>query len=201
MTLWLTKSLSCNNWLINHTSTKYSCTGTMINCEAIHTSTTSKGDMSLLKTSPQDMWLQRTGTEYTTIWFRHLVAATSNLMENWFYSVSPLYGISLRNFAHATTAQLSCHVQNSMVITSLLHWWEQNFHRIWILMKKNRPWNGPQIYYTTWHCRPQNCKTNMCTSMHTHQIYRMQSDLYMSQVTNVWLFSYLVLLSFDSKTR
>ena len=34
------------------------------------------------------------------------------------FNVTPLKGIvSLQNFAHATTAQLSCHVQNSIVIT------------------------------------------------------------------------------------
>ena len=41
------------------------------------------------------------------------------------FSVSPLWGmISLQNFAHATTAQLSCHVQNFIVITSTHFGWE-----------------------------------------------------------------------------
>ena len=41
-------------------------------------------------------------------------------------------------FAHATTAQLSYHVQNFAAITVLETSWEQieNFHRIWIVMEK-----------------------------------------------------------------
>ena len=36
------------------------------------------------------------------------------------FSVTLLYGImSLQNFEHAATAQLSCHVQNSIATTSL----------------------------------------------------------------------------------
>ena len=41
-------------------------------------------------------------------------------------------------FAHATTAQLSCHVQNFVAIIVLESRWEwnENFHRIWIAMEK-----------------------------------------------------------------
>ena len=63
------------------------------------------------------------------------------------FSVTPLYGIiSLQNFAHAMTAQLSCHVQNLIAIISPSYGWEQNeisfeFELRW----KNRLWNGPHV--------------------------------------------------------
>ena len=42
-------------------------------------------------------------------------------------SMTPLWGIILlQNFAHGTTAQLSCHVQNFIVIRSLWLEWEQD---------------------------------------------------------------------------
>ena len=42
-------------------------------------------------------------------------------------SVTPLWCIiSLQNVAHATTAQLLCHVQNAIVVILLLLRWEQN---------------------------------------------------------------------------
>ena len=58
----------------------------------------------------------------------------SNWMEIGF-SVTPLWGIiSLQNVAHGMTAQLSCHVQNFVVITSLQfgRMREWNFHWIGI---------------------------------------------------------------------
>ena len=40
-------------------------------------------------------------------------------------------------FAHGTTVQLSCHVQNIVAITVLeSRWVKRNFHRIWIAMEK-----------------------------------------------------------------
>ena len=63
------------------------------------------------------------------------------------FSITPLWStISLQNFAHTMTAQLSCHVQNFIVITLLQFEWEQNeismeFESWW----KNHSWNGPQI--------------------------------------------------------
>ena len=62
------------------------------------------------------------------------------------FSVIPLYGIILLlNFAYASTAQLTCHVQNFMVITSIYLGWEQNEISIkFELQWKIHLWNGPQ---------------------------------------------------------
>ena len=62
------------------------------------------------------------------------------------FSVTPLYGvISLQNFTHGTTAQLSCHVQNFITITSLQLIWGQNeFSSNLKLWWENRSWNGSQ---------------------------------------------------------
>ena len=50
----------------------------------------------------------------------------SNTMEIFIYcSIIPAI-ILLQNFVHSPTAQLSCHVQNVMVITTLELEWEQN---------------------------------------------------------------------------
>ena len=64
----------------------------------------------------------------------------------WKIGFSTLYSvISLPNFAHATTAQLSCHVQNFIAITPSKPGWEQNKMYIeFKLLWKNHPWNGPQ---------------------------------------------------------
>ena len=48
--------------------------------------------------------------------------------------------ISLQNFAHATTAQLSCHMQNFISITTTWIRGGWILHRIWITME-NRLWN------------------------------------------------------------
>ena len=62
-------------------------------------------------------------------------------------TVIPLLAIrSRQNFAHATTAQLSCHVQNPVAITPLDSRWERNTISIetepqW----KSRLWNGALI--------------------------------------------------------
>ena len=61
----------------------------------------------------------------------------SNLMENWFYC-NAIEGYHITtNFAHVTTAQLLCHMQNFIAITSLQHDWSRmKLHRIWIMMEK-----------------------------------------------------------------
>ena len=60
--------------------------------------------------------------------------------------INPL-SISLQTFGHAMTAQLSCHVQNFIVITSLQLGWGQNEFSIeFELWWKNISWNGPQDY-------------------------------------------------------
>ena len=48
--------------------------------------------------------------------------------------------ISLQNFAHATTAQLSCHMHIAITTTGIRG--GGIFHQIWITME-NRSWNGP----------------------------------------------------------
>ena len=65
-------------------------------------------------------------------------------------SVTPSLGtISLQNFAHATTVQLSCHVQNFIVFTLTQIWWEQNEISIKLqLLLIICLWNGPQNYVT-----------------------------------------------------
>ena len=56
--------------------------------------------------------------------------------------------ISQQNLAHATTAQLSCHVPNFVAITLLVLGWEQNEISITFeLWWKNCEWNGPQLPY------------------------------------------------------
>ena len=61
------------------------------------------------------------------------------------YSVTPLWdNILLQNFAHTTTAQLSCHVQHFIAATSQNLGWEQNEISIkFVLRWKKRSWNGP----------------------------------------------------------
>ena len=50
----------------------------------------------------------------------------------------------LQNFAHGTTTQLSCHVQNFIAITPLQLGWQQNRISIKFELRwKNRWWNGP----------------------------------------------------------
>ena len=50
------------------------------------------------------------------------------------------------NFAHATTAQLSCHVQNFIAITLLYRRWQQNEISIEFELRwENRSWNGTQL--------------------------------------------------------
>ena len=70
------------------------------------------------------------------------------------FAVIPLLGIrSQLTFAHATTAQLSCHVQNFVAITFLESGLivKQNFHRIWIAMEKLLVKQGPgDIYMLQW---------------------------------------------------
>ena len=60
-------------------------------------------------------------------------------------SITPLLAIrSQQIFAHATTAQLSCHVNNFVAITVLESRWEWNEIFIELeLRRKNRWWNGP----------------------------------------------------------
>ena len=66
-------------------------------------------------------------------------------MENWF----PFNSIvSLQNFAHATTAQLSYHVQILIAITYIQIRWEQNEFSIEFELRwKNCSWNGPLDKY------------------------------------------------------
>ena len=67
-------------------------------------------------------------------------------------AVIPLLAIrSQQIFAHATTAQLSCHVQNFVAITVLeSRWVKRNFHRIWIAMEKPLVKRGPDQNIMTW---------------------------------------------------
>ena len=59
------------------------------------------------------------------------------------FSITPLKGIiSLRNFAHGTTTQLSCHVQNFIAIVSFKLGWKQNL--ISDYDGKNLSSNAPQ---------------------------------------------------------
>ena len=52
----------------------------------------------------------------------------------------------LQNSAYVTRAQLSCHVQNVLAITSLQLGWQQNeMSIIFKLRRKNRSWNGPNV--------------------------------------------------------
>ena len=69
------------------------------------------------------------------------------------FSVTPLKEIiSLQNFAHAMTAQLSCHVQNFIVITWLQLGWEQNEISIGFeLWWKNRSRNELQYQAFRFH--------------------------------------------------
>ena len=56
--------------------------------------------------------------------------------------------ISQHNIAHAMTAELSCHVQNSVAIASLEFGWQQNEISITFeLWRKNCWWNGPHWRY------------------------------------------------------
>ena len=66
------------------------------------------------------------------------------------FSITPLKDIILlQNFAHATTAQLLCHVQNFIGITSLQLRWDQNEISIEFELRwKNCSWNGSQIIYS-----------------------------------------------------
>ena len=57
-----------------------------------------------------------------------------------FFSVAPFYGtIPLQNFAHATLARVSCHVQNFLWFHKPTTWVvaEWNLHRIWGTMEKS----------------------------------------------------------------
>ena len=54
--------------------------------------------------------------------------------------------ISQQHLAHATTAQLSCHVPNIVAITLLVFGWEQNeisitFEMWWKIVSEMGPWN------------------------------------------------------------
>ena len=65
-------------------------------------------------------------------------------------SVTPPSGtVSLHYFTHATTVQLSCYMQNFMVITFIKRKIRQERHEICIelaLTLMNFSWNGPQSY-------------------------------------------------------
>ena len=63
----------------------------------------------------------------------------------WFTVILFLAMILLRNFAHGTTALLSCHVQNCLVISVAKFTWEQNVisFEFELRMKKKCMWNGP----------------------------------------------------------
>ena len=62
-------------------------------------------------------------------------------------AVIPLLAIrSRQTFAHATTAQLSCHVQNFVAITVLESMWEWNTISIEFELRwKKRYWNGALV--------------------------------------------------------
>ena len=69
------------------------------------------------------------------------------------FSVTPLYGIiSLQNFARATTAQLSCHMQNFISMTSLQLEWEQKQISIEfeLRLKKSFVKWAPRVVYELW---------------------------------------------------
>ena len=68
-------------------------------------------------------------------------------------AVIPLLAIrSQQIFAHATTAQLSCHVQNFVAITVLESRWEWNeISNEFELRSKNREWNGALLLGILWH--------------------------------------------------
>ena len=74
----------------------------------------------------------------------------SNSMENWSYcnSIEGYHMVQLQNSEHATTAQLSCHVQNSIAITSLQFGWEQNEISIEFELRcKNLSWT-PGVHFS-----------------------------------------------------
>ena len=76
--------------------------------------------------------------------------ACSVVIQIWWklvFSVTPFYGIiSLQHFVHATTAQLSRHVQNFIAITWLHFGREQNGISIEFELRwKNRSWIGLQL--------------------------------------------------------
>ena len=78
---------------------------------------------------------------------RNNVYSYSIWMENCF-SVTPVWDtISLQNSAHATTAQLPCHVRNFIAITLIHLGWEKNDISIEFELRwKHLSWNGPQIW-------------------------------------------------------
>ena len=65
------------------------------------------------------------------------------------FSVTPLLGIiSLQNFAHATTATMSCHEQNFIAITlPQLGWLQKEIPIKFELQWKNCSWMGPMARY------------------------------------------------------
>ena len=83
------------------------------------------------------------GANFINDFFHH----NQNLMGNW-NSLTPLLGIiSIQNFAHTTTAQLSCHVQHFIAITSILIGWKPNEISIKsVLWWKNHLWNSPHVW-------------------------------------------------------
>ena len=82
-------------------------------------------------------------------WGAHFINDFSIAFQIWWkigFSVTRLYGtIALPNFAHATTAHLSCHVQNFITITSVQHEWNQTEISVeYELRWKYHSWNKLQ---------------------------------------------------------
>ena len=80
--------------------------------------------------------------------------------------IQVLMTISQQNLAHATTAQLSCHVPNFVAITLLVSEWEQNEISITFeLWWKNCQWNGSQAQNILTGCiTPMKSDSHICIS-------------------------------------
>ena len=127
------------------------------------------------------MWVEPQRCDCLVTWFcYHLIAKPGNrtappswpgarftkknlpaIQIRWklYHAITLLLAIRLQQiFAHATTAQLSCHVQNFVAITIRIKLRvKRNIHRIWIameklLVKRARTHVLPYMVAPTWKC-------------------------------------------------
>ena len=88
--------------------------------------------------------------------------------------------ISQQNLAHATTAQLSCHVPNFVAITLLVLGWEQNEISITFeLWWKNCYWNGPLVLFSS-------LKYYSCIKSHVFSEY-FEMEIFHYKAWSVWM--------------